>query len=151
TTHVRLGGKGRTVIGRVVLDGIPPEPVDWRTNEAAVLELPRAERRDAATPLPRFASGFDADGRFRIEDMTPGTYELAIPVSLPSALTTAGPAPRRAMMGEANLRVAVPDGPEDQPVDVGDVKARLYPLAGTLAPDFTAPRLDGGRFTLSEQ
>ena len=31
-----------------------------------------------------FASGFDEDGRFRIEDVAPGTYELKIPVSLPS-------------------------------------------------------------------
>ena len=35
TTRVRLGGKGRAVIGRVVLDGTPPEPVDWRTNDAS--------------------------------------------------------------------------------------------------------------------
>jgi len=55
------------------------------------------------------------------------------------------------MMGEATLRVTVPEGPEDQPVDVGDVKARLYLRVGDLAPDFTAPRLDGGQFTLSEQ
>ena len=50
TTQVRLGGKGRPVIGRVVLDGTPPEPVDWRSNDAAVLELPRAERLKATTP-----------------------------------------------------------------------------------------------------
>ena len=35
TTQVRLGGKGRPVIGRVVLDGTPPEPVDWRSNDAS--------------------------------------------------------------------------------------------------------------------
>ena len=139
------------MIGRVVLGGTPPEPVDWPSNEAAVLELPSDERRTATTPGLRFASAFDADGRFRIEDVAPGTYELTIPVSLPSDMTTAGPAPRRAMMGEATLRVTVPEGPEDQPVDVGDVKARLHVRVGALAPDFTAPRLDGGTFTLSEQ
>ena len=55
------------------------------------------------------------------------------------------------MMGEATLRVTVPEGPADQPVDLGDVKAKLYPRVGDLAPDFTVPRLDGGQFTLSEQ
>ena len=148
TTQVRLGGKGRAVIGRVVLDGTPPEPVDWRSNDPAVLELPRAERRKATTPWRTFASGFDADGRFRIEDVAPGTYELKIPVNSPSDRTTWGP--DRARMGEAILPVTVPEGPEDQPVDVGDVKVRLHVRVGDLAPDFTAPRLDGGSFKLSD-
>jgi len=148
TTQVRLGGTGRAVIGRVVLDGTPAEPVDWRSNDAAVLELPRAELRKATTPWQTFASGFDADGRFRIEDVAPGTYELKIPVNSPSDTTTCGP--DRARMGEAILRVTVPEGPEDQPVDVGDVKVRLHVRVGGLAPDFTARRLDGGSFKLSD-
>jgi beta-lactamase regulating signal transducer with metallopeptidase domain/thiol-disulfide isomerase/thioredoxin/protocatechuate 3,4-dioxygenase beta subunit len=146
---VRLGGKGRPVIGRVVLDGTPPEPVDWRTNDPAVLELPRAERRKATAPWVSFASTFDEDGRFRIEDVAPGTYELKIPVSLPSDKRTWGNP--RATMGEATLRVTVPEGPENQPVEIGDVKTRLYLRIGDLAPDFTAPRLGGGQFRLSEQ
>jgi peroxiredoxin len=149
TTHIRLGGKGRPVIGRVVLDGTPPEPVDWRSNEAAVLELPRAERRKPTTPWLSFASGFDEDGKFRIEDVAPGTYELKIPVSLPSDKRTWGNP--RATMGDATLPVTVPEGPDDQPVEIGDVKVRFYLRVGDLAPDFTAPRLDGGQFKLSEQ
>jgi beta-lactamase regulating signal transducer with metallopeptidase domain/protocatechuate 3,4-dioxygenase beta subunit len=123
TTQVRLGGKGRAVIGRVVLDGTPREPVDWRSNDGAVLELPRAERRKATTPWITFASKFDPDGRFRIEDVAPGTYELKFPVNLPSDRRTWGTP--RAMMGQATLPVTVPEGPEDQPIDVGDVKVRV--------------------------
>jgi beta-lactamase regulating signal transducer with metallopeptidase domain/protocatechuate 3,4-dioxygenase beta subunit len=123
TTQLRLGGKGRAVIGRVVLDGTSPEPVDWRTNDPAVLELPRAERRKATTPWVRFASGFDVGGEFRIENVTPDTYELKIPVSLPSDKRTWGTP--RATMGKATLPVTVPEGPGDQPVDVGDVKVRV--------------------------
>ncbi len=149
TTQVRLGGKGRAVIGRVVLDGTPPEPVDWRSNDAAVLELPRAERRKATAAWATFASGFDEHGRFRIDDVAPGTYELRIPVSLPSDKSTWGP--DRATMGDATLPVTVPEGPQDQPVEIGDVKVRLYVRVADLAPDFTAPRLDGGQFKLSEQ
>jgi peroxiredoxin len=149
TTQVRLGGKGRPVIGRVVLDGTPPEPVDWRSNDPAFLEPPRAERRKATAPWITFASGFDKDGGFRIEDVAPGTYELTIPVNLPSDKRTWGTP--RATMGEATLPVTVPEGPEDQPVEIGDVKVRLYVRVGDLAPDFTAPRLDGGQFKLSEQ
>jgi peroxiredoxin len=149
TTQVRLGGKGRPVIGRVVFDGTPPEAVDWRSNDAAVLELPRAERRTATTPWITFASGFGEDGRFRIEDVAPDTYELKTPVRLPSDRRTGGP--RRATMGEATLLVPVPEGLQDRPVEIGDVKARLYVRVGDLAADFTAPRLDGGQFKLSEQ
>jgi peroxiredoxin len=149
TTLVRLGGKGRPVIGRVVLDGTPPEPVDWRSNDPAVLELPRAERLKATTQWITFASAFDEDGRFRIEDVAPGTYELKIPVNLPSDRRTWGTP--RATMGEATLPVTVPDGPDDQPVEIGDVKARLHVRVGDLAPDFSAPRLEGGQFKLSEQ
>ncbi len=148
-TLVRLGGKGRPVTGRVVLDGTPSEPVDWRSNDAAVLELPRAERRNATTPWITFASGFDQDGRFRIDDVAPGTYELRISVNYPSDKRTWGDP--RATMGEATLPVTVPEGPDDQPVEVGDVKARLFVRVGDLAPEFTAPRLDGGQFKLSEQ
>ncbi len=123
TTQVRLGGRGRTVTGRVVLDGTPPEPVDWRTNDPAVLELPGAERPKATAPGPTYASRFDADGRFHIEDVAPGTYELKISVNLPSdKRTSGGPC---ATMGEATIRVTVPDGPEDEVVDLGDVKVRL--------------------------
>jgi thiol-disulfide isomerase/thioredoxin len=129
----------------VVLDGTPPEPVDWRTNDPAVLETPRAERRRA---WRIFASAFDADGRFRIEDVAPGTYELEIPVNAPSDKATCGP--DRARMGETLLPVTVPEGPDDQPVDVGDVKVRLHVRVGGLAPDFTARRLDGGPFKLSD-
>lgn len=146
TIQVRLGGTGRAVVGRVVVDGTPAEPVEWRTNDPAVLETPRGERRK---DWRIFASAFDADGRFRIEDVAPGTYELEIPVNAPSDTKTCGP--DRARMGEAILAVTVPEGPEDQPVDLGDVKVGLHVRVGNLAPDFTAPRLDGGSFKLSEQ
>ncbi len=149
TTQVRLGDKGSPVIGRVVLDGAPPEPVVWRTNNPAVLEPPRAERRKATTPWITFASGFDQDGRFRIKNVAPGTYELTIPVNLPSDNRTWG-APR-ATMGEATLSMTVPEGPDDQPVEIGGVKVRLYVRVGDLAPDFTAPQLDSGQYKLSEQ
>ena len=127
------------MIGRVVYDGTSPEKVDWRTNDPAVLDLPRAQRRMATTSWSSFASGFDENGRFRIEDVAPGTYDLKIPLSLPSdKRTNGGP---RDSMGEAILRVIVPEGPDDQPVDLGDVKAGLNVRVGDLAPDFTAPRV----------
>jgi RNA polymerase sigma factor (sigma-70 family) len=52
TLEVRIGGNGRPVTGRVVLDGVPDSPVDWTNNEPALI--------DGAT---RFAANLDKEGR----------------------------------------------------------------------------------------
>ena len=46
TVQVRIGGKGRPVIGRVVLDGTPESPVDWTQNEPA----DSSQARNAGSP-----------------------------------------------------------------------------------------------------
>jgi hypothetical protein len=65
TIEVTIGGKGRPVIGRIVLDGVPEAPIDWTQNEPATITTPRTGRapRDF---VRRFGSKIDKDGRFRI-------------------------------------------------------------------------------------
>ena len=41
TVEVRIGGKGRPVIGRIVLDGTPAVPIDWTQNEPVVIGAAR--------------------------------------------------------------------------------------------------------------
>ncbi len=72
TARVRIGGDGRAVTGRVVLDGEPETPVDWTRNQAAVIHDRPNQRH--------FAGDLDRDGRFRIEDVPPGRYVLRLPV-----------------------------------------------------------------------
>ncbi len=40
TTRVRVGGRGRAVIGRLVLDGEPETPIDWTRNPPVVIHGP---------------------------------------------------------------------------------------------------------------
>jgi hypothetical protein len=47
TARVRIGGKGRPVIGRVVVDGAPEPAVDWTKNEPIWIHFPREELRDS--------------------------------------------------------------------------------------------------------
>jgi thiol-disulfide isomerase/thioredoxin len=151
TVKVILGAKGRPVLGRVVLEGTPDDPVDWRRNEPVTLQPTRAARIKATRVLNTFAANLDETGRFRIEDVVPGTYEANIPISWP---LESSPHRFPLNIGGGTATVTVPEGPENQPVDIGDVKARLYLIAffkvGRLAPDFNALRLDGGPFKMSE-
>ena len=68
------------MIGRVVVDGTPETPVDWTKNQPVVIHVPLEELNDSLA-WRRFASHFDKDGRFRIEDVPPGKYELEIIVN----------------------------------------------------------------------
>jgi len=146
---VTIGGKGRAVVGRVVLDGTPDAPVDWRQNEPATINLPRSEWGTGQQAYRRYAANIDKEGRFRIEDVPPGKFELTVPVN-------AVPDPRSCGSGTAIGRairpVTVPDGPGDDPVDLGEFTATLFETlrVGDLAPDFTARRLDGGSLKLRD-
>ena len=89
TTRVRVGGRGRAVIGRLVLDGEPATPVDWTRNPPVVIHGPPGE--------PQFISNLDKDGRFRIEDVLPGKYRFQIGLD-----NTPGPgAPRPGSAGRS--------------------------------------------------
>ncbi len=52
TARVRIGGKGRPVIGRVVVDGTPEPPVDWTKNQPVVIHVPWAELKDSLELAP---------------------------------------------------------------------------------------------------
>ncbi len=152
TTEVTVGGKGRSVVGRVVIAGTPESPVDWRQNDPAEMTPRPIFFRLGPPRFDRYAANLDREGRFRIDDVPPGRYQVSIPVN-------AHPNPRSAgagtEIGRATLDVTVPPGDEGVPVAIGDVPAKLLPTlkAGDLAPDFTARRIDGagGAFKLADR
>ena len=131
TAHVRVGGTGHPVIGRVVLEEWPG-PVTWKDlHHMLVLKLPPLKEPAFANDAARQAwrESFSAteegkrrlreqrlflvdnsdDGAFRIDDVPSGVYELRIQTP-----------DRRTVTKE----VAVPEGPIHEPLDVGVLRIR---------------------------
>ena len=142
---MRIGGTGRSVTGQVVLDGTPEAPIEWTHNRPAMITRTKREGEKTPPAFVSLGSNFDKDGRFRIDDVTPGTYELSISVN-------AKPNPQDFEPGEAlgsvRMSVTVPDSPRgqsDEPFDLGTITAALFDRlkVGDLAPDFAVPRIAG--------
>jgi thiol-disulfide isomerase/thioredoxin len=144
TITVRIGGKGRPVIGRVVLDRTPETPIDWTQNSPVLMTRPKHEN-EAMSDYIQAGSNIDKDGRFRVDDVTPGTYELAISVNsrLDSQFFDS-----RNDLGSLRMSVTVPEipgGQSDEPLDLGSLTVNLFEIlkVGEVAPNFTVPRLAG--------
>jgi thiol-disulfide isomerase/thioredoxin len=139
---VRLGGTGRPVVGRFVLAGATETTVDWTNNQPAEIRVPLNEVKGARV-WRCFGSYIDKDGRFRVEDVPPGEYELELTVN-----SDAYPKDRGAMIGLLRKTVVVPEARAarpDEPVDLGTITVELFETlkAGDVAPDFTVARIAG--------
>jgi beta-lactamase regulating signal transducer with metallopeptidase domain len=125
---VRIGGKGRPVIGRVALKAAPAVHVDWRQNRPARIAKPQvvAPPQGLRVPDPRrnahFAANFEKDGRFRVEDVPPGHYDLTFTIDAPPDLDNPGLAK---VLGQVTVPVEVPEGDADVPVDLGEIPAEV--------------------------
>ena len=153
TIDVTIGGKGRPVIGRVVIDGDPEAPVDWTQNEPATINT-LSTGGEVHDFVRRFGSKIDKHGRFRIEDVTPGHYELDVAVNPAADPPFCGPGTR---IGNVKVPVTVPEiggGRTNEPLDLGTITAKLFETlkAGDLTPDFTVQRIgaQGPRLKLSD-
>ncbi len=129
TTRVRVGGRGRVVIGRLVLDGEPETPFDWTGNPPVVIH--------GRIDQPQFMSNLDKDGRFRVEDVPPGKYRFR--VGSPD-LPARGVESR---IGWSERDLDVPEGPAGQPLDLGAIEAHITVSVGDAAPDFDVERIAG--------
>ena len=133
TATATIGGKGRAVIGTVVLDGTPETPVNWRQNQPAEITRTRDELGEGPRGWDRFAANLEPDGRFRIDDVPPGRYTLTVPVNVPPDPRFCGAGTE---IGRATTELTVPEASSDTPIDLGTIKAVLYATlkAGDLAP-----------------
>lgn len=147
TAQVTLGGKGRPVIGRFVLSH-PLTNYDWRANLVALVEdkpelvppqmaqfpSPSAYVRASGVydgSIPKYYLDFQSDGAFRVDDVLPGQYMLALRVTAPPADPPSAYAPTlpgRALGGITNTVVVPPMSSErvDEPLDLGAI---LVPIA----------------------
>jgi thiol-disulfide isomerase/thioredoxin len=144
-TKLRIGGGGRPVTVRVVLDGTPDSPVEWTQNPPALMTRPKGKGDVEVANLVTVGSNFEKDGHLRFDDVTPGTYELRASIH-------AKPDPQVFDPGEAigslKMSVTVPkvtEGRLDEPFDLGTVTVKLLETlkVGDLAPDFAVPRIAG--------
>jgi hypothetical protein len=123
TVLVHLGGRGRPVVGRIVAPAAPGVHVDWRQNRPVALEQAQG---NGDVPGPRrygrYAANLDKDGRFRIDDVLPGRYELTVTIDAPPVPNQPGPAEER---GRVKLQIEVPQGSDDVPVELGEIKAEV--------------------------
>jgi RNA polymerase sigma factor (sigma-70 family) len=123
TVLVRIGARGRPVVGRIALRAVSGVHVDWRRNRPATL---RKARSSDPVPDPRpfdqYASNLDKDGRFRIDDVPPGRYELTVTIDPPAVPNRPGPVQE---IGQVKVPVEVVQGPDDVPVELGEIKAEV--------------------------
>jgi hypothetical protein len=175
TATVMIGGTGRPVIGRVT-------PIPQATSGRATLgtqppQLPRMPAASTTNPAERqkilaafnaspayqdwlkrrqFPSQdvvIDADGRFRIEDVPAGTYQLNVSYYDLDRGSTSSNYVENA--GHAMVPVTIPQmegGRSDQPLNVGDVHL-IIPrrvVAGQPAPEVTGLSDDGKNVKLSD-
>jgi hypothetical protein len=160
--QVTIGGKGRPVVGRVALDGTPESPVDWTQSESIMLGIAPPERPGSARAgrvrfsAVLYASTIDKDGRFRIEDVPAGKYELELSVNGARDVRFSGPGET---IGYLRMPVVVPEipgGRSNEPLDLGTVIAKLFDAikVGDLASDFDVERIGteekGQRLKLSD-
>ncbi|HEX2974131.1 MAG TPA: hypothetical protein VHP11_17490, partial [Tepidisphaeraceae bacterium] len=168
TVQVEIGGTGRPVIGRVVLENAderllfsgsialmmdqtrpgPNMPPNWamlseRERAKAYIDWYRTMRFPLAAPV-----SIDPDGSFRAEDIPAGQHAIRI-----SSESVTGGMIEVLAHGELTFTVPpIPGGRSDEPLDIGTVKARLRPMVkiGTFAPLLEGPTADGGTFKLAD-
>ncbi len=148
TKRVTLGGRGRPVIGRIVLpDDVDARRLVWNTLHNQVNPALRPNSSEQLMlgmdpeQVPRgILVAIERDGRFRAEDVPAGRYVLKVNVHRRRSR-------RPLLMGEEvgtvrhRLRVdRIPGGRSDEPLDLGDIPLHVRKK---LVPGQQAPVLSG--------
>lgn len=79
TTTVTLGGTGRPVVGQLQLPAGTKEKADWNAGFNSIRKVVPAVPAVPGVPrpfTPTYSLRISADGRFRVEDLPPGEYQL---------------------------------------------------------------------------
>ena len=135
-------GDGRSVVGQLAM---PFAPKPWMIRIAEV--------QPVGDSTQTFGPEIADDGKFHIDDLPAGTYDLQIALHEFPPGNDCG---WGRVLGEYTTRFAVPATPADakQPINLGLLNPAPIPAAtanvGELAPDFTLKTLDGKTLRLSD-
>ena len=184
TVQVAIGGLGRPVVGKVALPASSAKRVDLATASGVLSlkqpEMPQPEGFMNWDQEKRYAyskqwylsaegkahrrSGrlfmfpIGPDGSFRIADVLPGKYELAINVrNTPGFQSQATGGIQVSGKLERDIEVSpIPGGRTDEPLDLGTLEMKLdvdgvrQIAVGEMAPAFDIKTLDGKPLRLAE-
>lgn len=173
--QVELGGTGRPVVGKVVLDDPSgkltffgsvcpgrPQPVSLVQSLANLVGMSNQERAKAAkarlnpssVSVSRYPRTYPVDilpdGSFRADDIPAGEYQLNISND---TMDPGGGAIETLAQGSLNFTIPeIPGGRSDEPLDVGTLAVHVRPRAeiGAPAPALEAKKPDGSTLKLSD-
>jgi hypothetical protein len=137
---VQLGGKGRTINGQLTIPKGYMGTVDWKMGAVQMYEsnqpqgpqgifqaMGRAIAQATAPPaqsqqfVPRsYAATIDEDGKFEVYDVEPGSYQLSLQLYGVKGNQRAYPP-----QGTLQQQITVPEGPEEEAVDVGKFEIKM--------------------------
>jgi thiol-disulfide isomerase/thioredoxin len=145
SAQVELGGSGSAITGRFSVAGQPPVKHQWSLNEA--VRLSTATDDKLSDSCKYFYCLIDRDGRFRVEDIPPGRYDLCVNL-------TAVPDPNTCGQGETLGRIAreVEVTGREATVDLGVIQGSWLKRlgAGDSAPLFVVKGFGGKDMQLGE-
>jgi peroxiredoxin len=139
-----IGGSGRPITGRLVL----PANVPWMVRNATI------ESKTATRKPAQLGVHISVDGRFRAENIVPGTYKLRISIHEPPPEDSCGWGRLVAEYSREFTVSTIPGGVSDDPLDLGDLEPAPVGInrlrLGDPAPDFAVTTLDGNELRLAD-
>jgi len=179
TVTIDLGGRGRAVVGKVVVPPSAGKEIDFHygyQNLQPVRPLPfqgeawnklgpeeqqkkhrewmeSAEGKAYRRASRNYSFTLNADGTFHIDDVESGTYELHVGLYAPPP--GGEPWGRGEQLGTVNHRFVVPETPEgrsDEALDLGNLEVKVLKdlEVGDRAPDFVMADSEGKQRRLED-
>jgi hypothetical protein len=138
TFHLILGGKGRPVIGRLVVVGFEEE-IDWHAQLHTLAQVGPAAPETHPFGEGQYVLDVAPDGSFRVEDVPGGHYRLRVRLESVEEAggNGSGTGPRRHLQ-ILTQEIRVPDSPggrSDEPYDVGLVELKAARLEAAIRSD----------------
>jgi beta-lactamase regulating signal transducer with metallopeptidase domain/thiol-disulfide isomerase/thioredoxin/protocatechuate 3,4-dioxygenase beta subunit len=169
TASVKVGGVGRPIVGQMKITN-PYLPIDWSggrnyfyaqsisprpptnftTREQIEAWQNQPEIQKARAAIRNYPMKMDADGSFRMDEVTPGKYEMQIEIldpRDPNAMAYSK------YIARATKAFEVPQSDAREPLDIGVFEISLKPdlkTGQTGAPEFEATDMAGKSFKLSD-